>query len=149
MSRFFSNTFTRFAIVGVVGFLVDLVSMLLLSVWLPHTIARGIAFWIAASSNWWWNRRITFIETRHTKHKKAALLQWLQFLAGSLVAFIPNWACYLALLSLQSSITNPTLSQIWPYLAIIPGILVGMGINYVFSRYWVFSQKKTPATNNT
>jgi len=43
-----------------------------------HLFARGIAFWIAASSKRWWNRHITFINAqKKIKHKKAAVLQWM------------------------------------------------------------------------
>ncbi|MBU2021001.1 MAG: GtrA family protein [Gammaproteobacteria bacterium] len=152
MNLIFKHTFVRFAIVGGVGFLVDLASMLLLSIWLPHLVARGIAFWIAASSNWWWNRTITFTKTKPEipsikstdtcKNKKAAALQWMQFLGGSVIAFVPNWGCYLILMSQPPATPNSTLILLWPYLAMIPGILIGMMLNYVLSRFWVFSPAK-------
>ena len=141
MRRIFEHTLVRFAIVGGVGFLVDLTSMLLLAIWLPPTVARGIAFWIAASSNWWWNRTITFTHLKST-NKKAAALQFMQFLGGSVVAFIPNWGCYLILMSHPPASPNPTLTLLWPYLAMVPGILVGLFLNYAFSRFWVFSPIK-------
>jgi putative flippase GtrA len=155
MNSIFKHTFVRFAFVGGIGFLVDLASMLLLSIWLPHLVARGIAFWVAASSNWWWNRTITFAnsksndidssnikETYISKNKKAAALQWMQFLGGSIIAFVPNWGCYLILMSQPPATSNSTLLLLWPYLAMIPGILIGMMLNYVFSRFWVFSPAK-------
>jgi len=139
MNLLLKHTFVRFAIVGGVGFLVDLASMLLLSIWLPHLVARGVAFWIAASSNWWWNRHITFIDVQQTKHKKAAVLQWMQFLGSSLVAFVPNWGCYLFLLEHPPTIHHPMFMTLWPYLAMVPGVLLGMLLNYGFSRFWIFS----------
>ncbi|ETI61290.1 GtrA family protein [Marinomonas profundimaris] len=144
MNLLLKHTFIRFAIVGGFGFLVDLISMVLLSLWLPHLTARGFAFWIAASSNWWWNRHITFTDAQPTKHKKAAAMQWMQFLGGSVVAFIPNWGCYLFLMSHPPAIIDTTFSLLWPYLAMIPGVLVGMILNYVFSRFWVFTSINTP-----
>ncbi|PJE57170.1 GtrA family protein [Marinomonas sp. BSi20584] len=145
MNLIFKHTFVRFAIVGGAGFLVDLASMLLLSIWLPHLVARGFAFWVAASSNWWWNRTITFTVPKQEKtsdSKKAAALQWMQFLGSSVIAFVPNWGCYLILMSQPPATSNSTLTLLWPYLAMIPGILIGMMLNYVFSRYWVFSPAK-------
>ena len=144
MNLLFKHTFIRFAIVGGVGFLVDLTSMLLLSIWLPHLLARGIAFWIAASSNWWWNRHITFIDVQKAQHKKAAVLQWMQFLGSSVVAFIPNWGCYLFLLAHPPATPSPTLTLLWPYLAMVPGVLAGMMLNYIFSRFWIFSPINQP-----
>ncbi|MGO2513019.1 GtrA family protein [Marinomonas polaris] len=145
MNSILKHTFVRFAIVGGAGFLVDLASMLLLSIWLPHLVARGFAFWVAASSNWWWNRTITFTDPKQEKtsdSKKAAALQWMQFLGSSVIAFVPNWGCYLILMSQPLATSNSTLTLLWPYLAMIPGILIGMMLNYVFSRYWVFSPAK-------
>jgi putative flippase GtrA len=28
---------------------------------------------------------------------------------------------------------------LWPYLAMVPGVLAGMMLNYIFSRFWIFS----------
>ena len=148
MNLILKHSFIRFSIVGAAGFLVDLACMLLLSIWLPHLTARGIAFWVAASSNWWWNRTITFKESKpdninkKEKDKKAAALQWMQFLGGSMIAFIPNWGCYLLLMFQPPATDNSTISLLWPYLAMIPGILIGMILNYVLSRFWVFSPAK-------
>ena len=64
----------------------------------------------------------------------------MQFLGGSVVAFIPNWGCYLILMSQPPA--NMTLALLWPYLAMVPGILVGLVLNYAFSRFWVFSPAK-------
>ncbi|NLQ18440.1 GtrA family protein [Marinomonas sp. M1K-6] len=143
MNSIFKHTFVRFGIVGGVGFLVDLISMLLLSIWLPHLLARAIAFWVAASSNWWWNRTMTFTDSKQDdKDKKAAALQWLQFLGGSVIAFVPNWGCYLILMSQPPTIADSTLALLWPYLAMVPGVFIGMMLNYAFSRFWVFSPAK-------
>ncbi|RBP84335.1 GtrA family protein [Marinomonas rhizomae] len=143
MSIIFKHTFVRFAIVGGVGFLIDLTCMALLSIWLPHFTARGIAFWVAASSNWWWNRTITFNKAnRSDTDLKTATRQWMQFLGGSIVAFIPNWGCYLILISQSPATSDTILALLWPYIAMVPGILIGMMINYVFSRFWVFSPAK-------
>ena len=141
MNSIFKHTFFRFAIVGGVGFLVDLSSMLLLSMWIAPLLARAMAFWVAASSNWWWNRVITFKKAEQD-NKKAAVLQWLQFLGGSVVAFVPNWGCYLILMSHPPATPNATLILLWPYLAMIPGVAIGMMLNYVFSRFWVFYPSK-------
>ncbi|MCW4631510.1 MULTISPECIES: GtrA family protein [Marinomonas] len=141
MNSIFKHTFFRFAIVGGVGFLVDLSSMLLLSMWIAPLLARAMAFWVAASSNWWWNRVITFKKAEQD-NKKAAVLQWLQFLGGSVVAFVPNWGCYLILMSHPPATPNTTLILLWPYLAMIPGVAIGMMLNYVFSRFWVFYPSK-------
>lgn len=50
------------------------------------------------------------------------------------------WKRYLILMSQPPA--NMTLALLWPYLAMVPGILIGMVLNYVFSRFWVFSPAK-------
>ncbi|WP_111636784.1 GtrA family protein [Marinomonas shanghaiensis] len=143
MNAIFKHTFVRFAFVGGMGFLVDLSSMLLLSMWIAPLLARAMAFWIAASSNWWWNRVITFKKAeQNSQNKKAAALQWLQFIGGSVIAFVPNWGCYLILMSHPPTTPNATLILLWPYLAMVPGVAMGMMLNYAFSRFWIFSQTK-------
>ncbi|MBR7889658.1 GtrA family protein [Marinomonas sp. A79] len=144
MTRFFDQAFMRFALVGASGFVVDVACMLLFSLWLPFAVARCLAFWIAATSNWWLNRNITFAAGRNkSQFKQAAVRQWLKFLGGSVVAFVPNWGCYVVLLSFHDSVTHHTLHVLWPYLAMAPGVILGMLINYAFSRFWVFVHVKS------
>lgn len=139
MNRILKHPYCRFALVGGFGFVVDLTSLMLLSQCVPYPIARGLSFWVAASSNWWWNRHFTFSNGRH---KKTAVVEWLQFLSGSLMAFIPNLGIYLLLLHVQPSTQYQGLTILWPYFAMIPGVIISMCINYSLSRYWVFRDQR-------
>jgi len=139
MNKILKHSYCRFALVGGFGFVVDLTSLILLSQCVPYPIARGLSFWVAASSNWWWNRHFTFSNNRH---KKTAVLEWLQFLSGSLMAFIPNLGIYLLLIHVQPSSQYQGLTILWPYFAMIPGVAIGMCINYSLSRYWVFRDQQ-------
>ncbi|MFI8620101.1 GtrA family protein [Marinomonas sp. NPDC078689] len=131
--------FVRFAIVGSIGFLVDLTCMILLSLWLSPMLARTGSFWIAATSNWAWNRHFTF---RHanTMNPKETLQQWGHFLFCSGLSFIPNWGCYYFLMKFVLPNSHPH-SLLWPYVAMVPGIVLGLFLNYAFSRFWVFNRK--------
>lgn len=143
MMTYFKYPLVRFALVGGLGFLVDLGSMLLFSTWFSSGNARAIAFWCAATSNWWWNRHITFIDQTSQVKKKPLYLEWLQFMISSMIAFIPNWGCYFLLLQTPIAFSEQSLFiTAWPYIAMIPGILVGFIVNYVFSRFWVFSRNR-------
>ena len=138
-----------FAMVGGCGFLVDAASLYLLSLWFPLPLARGGAFWLAASSNWWLNRQVTF---RHVNAVMPAPQQWGQFLVASCIGFIPNVGCYWLLMEwvepgnmiLSSAVFNSAVQdstifvRYWPYLAMIPGILLGMVINFTLADRWVF-----------
>lgn len=133
-----------FGLVGGAGFVVDVAAMTLLSQWLPMSSARAGSFWVAASSNWWLNRQLTF-KKQQTKNKTK---EWLKFLTSSCFGFIPNWGCYALLIpKLTFFITlfeslglnhDLFISSI-PYLLMIPGILLGMIINFNFADKWVFS----------
>ncbi|MGF1759501.1 GtrA family protein [Photobacterium sagamiensis] len=148
----------RFAFVGGIGFLVDVVTMALLSLFIPLIPARALAFWVAASSNWWWNRRITFKNSDTNKPIK----QWTRFLCVSCLGFVPNWGCYWWLMQLVDTATiqvslealfgastgkaesyqAETIIRIaasaWPFIAMVPGILLGMLTNFMLAERWVF-----------
>lgn len=142
----------RFAAVGSVGFLVDAVTMLSLSFYITAIPARGIAFWMAASVNWWLNRHITF-DAGDAPH---AIRQWGRFIGVSCLGFIPNWGCYWLLMSATNinqlyqrvlnhypdlsvfGIHHNTLAMIWPFVAMVPGVLLGLLSNYLLAERWVF-----------
>lgn len=147
----------RFACVGSIGFLVDVATMFFLSFYIAAIPARGIAFWTAASSNWWLNRKITF----NAADKAKPMRQWGYFLATSCIGFIPNWGCYWLLMQfvdteqLSAWLTNQSaeLSYLliktfpieitWPFISMIPGVLLGMLTNYLLADRWVFHSAAT------
>ncbi|PSU36479.1 GtrA family protein [Photobacterium lutimaris] len=131
--------FLRFALVGGCGFLIDVAATYLLSHFVIVEVARGSAFWVAASSNWWLNRQFTFERVRQERPVK----QWMKFLSASSIGFLPNWSCYWFLLNsgVEQAISSliPVDTAIWwPYIAMIPGILLGMVVNFTLSKRWVF-----------
>jgi len=131
--------FIRFAIIGCLGFLVDLISMITLSFWLAPMTARAGAFWFAATSNWLWNRTFTFNDRRKMTLKKMTH-QWAHFIFCSGISFIPNWGCYYLLIHFLTPSSESALAfSLWPYLAMLPGIMIGLLLNYAFSRFWIFS----------
>lgn len=55
------QTLSKFAVVGIAGFVIDAaIFMLLIVLNSDPMMARVIAFWSAASFTWWGNRRFTF-----------------------------------------------------------------------------------------
>ncbi|PSU13197.1 GtrA family protein [Photobacterium gaetbulicola] len=134
-----NKRFLKFAVVGAGGFLVDVIATYTLSRFVAVELARAIAFWIAASSNWWFNRHFTFDQAL----SRPSVQQWLQFLSASCVGFLPNWGCYWLLMNTGLEQATTSLIPIdsamwWPYLAMVPGILLGMGVNFILSDRWVF-----------
>ncbi|MEO9654851.1 GtrA family protein [Marinomonas sp.] len=148
MKTLFKHSFIRFALVGGLGFLLDLLSFVVLALLLPPLFARALSFWVAATSNWWWNKKLTF-QNHPRLSTKGQLVQWLQFIGSSMLAFIPNWGCYLYLSTLTQNISIQPLLMLWPYLSLIPGVIIGMFINYAFARYWVFTPPSKIANNQS
>lgn len=139
MNSLKNKRFLKFAIVGGCGFLVDVAATYMLSQFVIIEVARGFAFWITASTNWLLNRLFTFEGALQVHPVK----QWMQFLAASSVGFLPNWICYWILLNSSveqatSSVMSVDVAIWWPYLAMIPGILLGMLVNFTLSERWVF-----------
>jgi len=108
--------------------------------------ARGGAFWVAASTNWWLNRHFTFASTETSN----TLQQWCRFIALSCVGFIPNWGCYwllmqhvdVGLLFAESQrFSLLPLAPLWPFMAMLPGILLGMCSNYLLASRWAFKSE--------
>ena len=134
------NKLSRFALVGAAAFLIDGVTLLLLYGLLPLPLARAIAFWAAASFNWYCNRRWTFADRPTTPKAR----QYRQFLLSSSMAFVPNWSITLLMLSFPQATVFERLgalaNPVWVLLAMAPGVLAGMLINYRLSDRWVFAR---------
>ncbi|MGB1239331.1 MAG: GtrA family protein [Pseudomonadales bacterium] len=120
----------RFALVGCIGFIIDVLVFICCSFFLPVLLARGVAFWLAASSNWWCNRHFTFGASRKKKG-----LECGQYLCASILGFVPNWGLYAYLQQASAWAVQH------PVLALVPGILVAMLLNYVLARCWVFARE--------
>ncbi|GAA5216469.1 GtrA family protein [Corallincola platygyrae] len=141
----------QFALVGGFGFFVDSLVMVCLHSLLPLPVARALAFWSAASSNWVLNRRWTFSYTagEDDTADKPKADQYQQFLLSSCVAFLPNWGISLLmfsfpqpsqLCSLLPEYFVPFTESLWLCLAMIPGVLAGMLVNYQLADRWVFAR---------
>ena len=123
--------FFQFAAVGSSGFIVDLGFYLLLQMFgLSHTVARAISFWPAVSWNWMLNRVITF--SHREKTPKAT--QWGAFASSSLLGFAVNYGTYYTLT------TFVPFFQEHMILALIVGVLMGMGFNFSISNLFIFKK---------
>jgi len=122
----------QYGLVGISGLVVDLlVFSLLLRVFLVyHLVSRAISFVVAATWNWAWNRRITFEGAR----SHARLPQWAAFLLVSAVGFLLNWGIYYLLTRYSRFFLDAK------ELALIVGVVVGFGFNYLGARLLVFGR---------
>lgn len=121
----------KFALVGGIGFIVDATTMVLLfdSLGLDLLPARMIAFITAVTSNWFLNRRFTFISLAGNR---AASAEWLRFFISALLSAIPNLGVFFLLMQLLPE----SLPEI--LFAMSAGILIGYACNYQLAKSWVY-----------
>lgn len=121
----------RFAIVGGTGFAVDttVIFVLLEGLHVELAVARMLAFFCAASSNWFLNRHFTFAERMRVDGKSA---QWMRFVASAMLSAVPNLGLFFLLMHFLPETPLSILS------AMCCGILAGYFCNYLLARAWVF-----------
>lgn len=120
----------KFALVGSVGFIADILTFSLLYKVCDLEImqARVLAFIVAATVTWIGNRCYTF----HANGTKNKLKQWCHFLAVACFSAIPNFLVFKAVVNLIG------LYFLGVYIALGVGVLAGMLSNFLLSEKWVF-----------
>ena len=132
--------FFQFAAVGSSGFIVDLAVYLLLQMMgLSHTVARAISFWPAVSWNWALNRIITFSH----REKTAKTTQWGAFASTSLIGFAVNYGTYYTLTTFVPFFEEHMI------LALIVGVIMGMGFNFSISNLFIFKKLREEVQDET
>ncbi len=95
-----------------------------------HLAARAASFVLAASWNWYCNRRFTFLQAEY----RDGFAQWSKFLFMSSISFALNWGSYFFLTA------NVPYFVLHKYPAFLAGILIGTVSNFTFSKYVVFRE---------
>lgn len=125
-------SFIKFGMVGASGFIVDISIFTGLHNVLDMgaSLARGIAYWIAATWNWFLNRSFTFSSADKAAHG----LQWSKYLLMCLVSFVPNWGTFTVLTS------SFEFFERYEQLALVAGVAAGMVFNFIGARFVIFKQ---------
>lgn len=123
-------SFVKFGMVGTSGFVVDISFFTLLhsTFGLGPEFARGIAYWIAATWNWFLNRSFTFASA----DKEARTGQWGKYLLMCLVSFFPNWGTFTVLTNSSEFFSQNS------QLALVAGVAAGMIFNFLGARFIIF-----------
>ncbi len=123
-------SFVKFGVVGASGFIVDVSFFTLLHSYfgLAAEFARGIAYWVAATWNWFLNRSFTFAAAE----KEARAGQWTKYLLMCLVSFFPNWGTFTILTNGSDFFARNT------QLALVAGVAAGMIFNFLGARFIIF-----------
>lgn len=128
--RGIGSQFVRFALVGALGFLVD-VAVLYLAL---HGLSFGVyegrlaSYLCAATFTWQLNRRLTFIDSETSSPAR----QWVRFILTNGLGGIVNYGTYGIVVSALPA------NAFAPLLGVALGSLAGLGFNFVASRRFVF-----------
>lgn len=117
----------RFALVGVIGFVVNATLVALLSGRVGPEWGQFVAFPAAVVTTWQLNRRYTFSRSGRGLAHEAAL-----YVAANAIGWAANNGVYFAL------ILDVALVHAYPVIAVAAGSLAGMAFNFVTSKWVVF-----------
>ena len=125
--------FSKFALVGFTGFLIDsLVYLIVQSAGMPHLGARAVSYWVSASCNWYLNRMFTFNDSQDEN----MLIQWGKYLIMCTGSFVLNWGSYYVLTQYVEFFIE------YKFIAFIIGIAMGMVFNFAIAHLIIFKNKK-------
>ncbi|QNT79564.1 GtrA family protein [Entomobacter blattae] len=122
------KNFLKFASIGSLGFLCDTASVYALKGLLGLYPATFLAYFIAATATWYFNRCWTY---SHIIHKHSIIVQWFRFLVANSVGLALNRTTVVLLYSLSFFHT-------YPVVALAFGSVAGLFANFNFSSKLVF-----------
>lgn len=126
----------RFAVGGIVGYVVDAGVLMIAAPWAGPYAGRLLSFAVAVISTWLFNRFVTF-------HQQRGNLSVLHELARYFAVCLGGGSVNLVAYSLVVYLFNLTGS--WLLLAVAAGSLAGMTINFTLSRRFVFRGRHAAA----
>ena len=128
--------FFRFALVGCVGYGVDVAVLNFAVAWLQAGPYRGrvLSYICAATVTWKLNSWFTFTDARRHEYAK----EWAKFVCLNGIGGAINYGAYALF------IHNVTASPINQALGVALGSLSGLSVNYILSRKLVFANAGLP-----
>jgi putative flippase GtrA len=119
----------RFAIAGVIGFLVDAAALYAaLALGAGYFLGRLCSFLLAVWATWQFNRRFTF----PGKRAESAWKEWWRYLLAMSAGGLVNLGAYALTVLLLPK--EPWL----PLFAVAVGSGAGMCVNFASAKWWVF-----------
>lgn len=122
-----------FCIAGTLGFVVDagLVSLLVNGLGCDPYLGRLVSFVCAVVATFAFNRRYTFAASG----PQSLSTQFSRYLLAMTGGFVVNYGAYALL------VWRVELVREWPVLGVAVGSVLGLAVNFLSSRYWVFRQR--------
>ena len=123
-----------FGVAGVIGYLGDVFTTLLLHGILGVYVARLPAFVVATTLTWIFNRNITF--SVHRSHHESLIKEYFHYTSLMIFGLIVNYIVYAV------SITIIGHGKFAIFICVGLGSLSGMAVNYLSSKKYLFNIKK-------
>jgi putative flippase GtrA len=119
-----------FAVVGVIGFIVDagIVQLLVREFAIDPYGARVVSFLAAATTTWGFNRRYTFAGHGGGSRRR----ELLRYLVAMAFGFALNYGAYAACIVFWPLVRH------WPAIGVAAGSAAGAIVNFLSSKYWIF-----------
>jgi len=143
-----TGRFLRFAVVGSIGAVIDfgIFNLLTISKLLPSLWAQVFSFITAVISNFYWNRRWTYQDSR----SKALTRQFFQFFVVSAAGLAIRTPLFAYLETLLVNLSTRVLPDASPFTPVFIGhnlslasvIILVMIWNYIINRYWTYNDVK-------
>ncbi|HEY2256733.1 MAG TPA: GtrA family protein [Variovorax sp.] len=126
--------FLSFAVVGAIGFVVDLGVLYLLAPKLGWYGARVVSFLSAATATWALNRHYTFSARRSGQ---SIVREYGRYLVTMLAGALVNYAVYAMTLHAVDG-------RLAPALGVALGSCAGLAVNFLTARHLVFRPARKP-----
>ena len=140
-----TGRFLRFAVVGIIGAVIDfgIFNLLTFSNLLPGVWAQMISFTTAVISNFYWNRRWTYQDSR----SKPMSRQFIQFFVVNAAGLAIRTPLFAFLEKALVSLLGQVLPKEIPFTPVFIGhnlslasvILIVMIWNFFANRYWTYN----------
>ena len=130
-----ARQFLRFAMVGLLGLVLDAGTIYASKAWVGLHIAGILGYCVAATMNWWLHRQWTF---RDRRSGAGLWRQWAAFMSANFVGFLINRGVYMLLITVSVYCADH------PIIPVMAGIPAAMIFNFNLSRRIVFKADKAP-----
>jgi putative flippase GtrA len=132
-----SKKLLAFSLVGLVGFAVDAVLLVLLTAggWSAYS-ARAVSFPAAVAVTWLLNRRYAFSSKHSTASAGAIGNEYVRYFLVQALGALVNLGVFAAILAMRPSMIA------YPVIALAVGALAGLLVNFAGAELWVFRLKR-------
>lgn len=126
------RSITFFAVIGMVGFLVDASLLKLFITWVKDDpiVGRIMSFPIAVTVTWLLNRRYTFVSKQ-----ESLLREWVTYVAVNSVGLTINLSVFMVV------VFSFEVAKNYPIVTLGIASLVAMFFNYFGAKYFAFKDK--------